>query len=42
MIQNGTLDASTPPWTDEERKNAKETLEEILADGEFDLSPFYI
>ena len=31
----------TSPWTDEERKDIRQVLEEIVADGEVDLSQFY-
>ena len=36
-----SLEAETLPWTDEERKDAKNILEELAESEDFDLSPFY-
>jgi len=36
-----SLEADTLPWTDEERKDAKNILEELSESEDFDLSPFY-
>jgi hypothetical protein len=36
-----SIETESLPWTNEERIDAKNTLEEISKSAEFDLSPFY-
>jgi len=36
------VESADHPWTDDERKKAKETLEELEANGEIDLSQFCV
>jgi hypothetical protein len=36
-----SIEMESLPWTNEERTDAKKTLEEISNSAEFDLSPFY-